>query len=70
MYEDPIVDTLPYLLQQGRMIEEVIFFENAAEVMEEEGGEERWQAMGNKLAKISEQFPTVLITLADHWWPW
>jgi hypothetical protein len=70
MYDDVIVDALPHLLQQSRMLEEVVFFDNAYEIEEEEGGREKWQAMGDKLARLSEQFPSVFITLADHWWTW
>jgi hypothetical protein len=73
MYDDDYVDSLPAVLTASQSIEEVLFYDNADEVLDEQpstaaGGASRWHEMSESLAKVSELFPSVNLGLRDSWW--
>ena len=84
MYDEDYIDSLPALLSNSQSLEEVLFFDNADDVIEEDpqgndhatangvdtgmGGVSRWHEMSESLAKIAELFPTVNLGLRDYWW--
>lgn len=76
IYDDVLVDCLPRLLREAEYLEEVTFYENASDFLNEEelgagaaaGVAGAWEQMEERLQAISEQFPAVRIALTDSWW--
>ena len=81
MYDEDYIDSLPALLSNSHSLEEVLFYDNADDVIDEDlqgndhataGGEagmgvvSRWHEMSESLAKIAELFPTVNLGLRDY----
>ena len=69
LYDDNIVDALPKLLEESssNSLDDVQFYENAGEILEDDGAT-RWNAMEERLAKISAIFTCVNIGLSDCEW--
>lgn len=55
LYSEELVQALPRFLAISRQIEEVAFFEDVAI------GSEEWLSIDNKIAQVSDLFPSVLI---------
>lgn len=70
LYDDNIVDALPRLLQvsSSDTIEDVQFYENAGEIFNELDGAAKWDAMEERLLRMSGMFSCVNIILCDCWW--
>ena len=73
MYDEDYVDLLPTVLNASQSIEEVLFYDNADDVADEDpiatlGGASRWHEMSESLAKVAEMFPSVNLGLRDSWW--
>lgn len=62
LYDDSVILSLPTLLSKSNSIRQIILLENATELSSE------WDVMEENLKKISENFPSVIITLMDCWW--
>jgi hypothetical protein len=68
LYEEALVDALPALLTGADFLDEVVFYENAADFLDEQVVVQAWEHMEERLQTVSEQFPAVRIGLTDNWW--
>lgn len=68
LYNEEIVNELPHTLNSGSNLEEIIFFENAGEIMSENGNTNRWEQMEDAINDLAELFPALSIRLDDYGW--